>query len=342
MALQTSNFGLIKPELTDAADITAFNENWDKIDEQLLKASESGGSDLVQTEYDGNVSGDPPEIEPVVQTELNKLNKLNERPINNNILINSNFANPVNQRGETSKDTMGYWIDRWKKDGFSTNSIKDGYIEINGGTSSTSSKNSLVQYIEHSKFLLGKTVTFSVKERNGNVSYLTTQIPSSFPTTNTILVTEDFGDLILKIETTSTGFVRVIIGVEVGKTIQLAWAKFEIGENATPYISRLYAEEWLLCQRYYQKHNMLPMCVRYISITGKQFVVSASFIEMRITPSYKFTNLSLLDDSGDAIDVTYEQHVIDSERITLWVASDTTCNRCFCLHANELELDAEI
>ena len=50
MALTTTNFGLIKPELTDPADITAFNRNWDKIDEQLLKAGESGGSDLAQTE----------------------------------------------------------------------------------------------------------------------------------------------------------------------------------------------------------------------------------------------------------------------------------------------------
>ena len=35
MSTITTNLGLIKPELTDAADITAMNENWDKIDEQL-------------------------------------------------------------------------------------------------------------------------------------------------------------------------------------------------------------------------------------------------------------------------------------------------------------------
>lgn len=32
MSTTTTNFGLIKPELTDVADITAMNENWDKID----------------------------------------------------------------------------------------------------------------------------------------------------------------------------------------------------------------------------------------------------------------------------------------------------------------------
>lgn len=35
MSTSTSNYGLVKPALTDAADITALNKNWDKIDEQL-------------------------------------------------------------------------------------------------------------------------------------------------------------------------------------------------------------------------------------------------------------------------------------------------------------------
>jgi hypothetical protein len=35
MSLRTTNYELIKPELTDAADITATNGNWDKIDSEL-------------------------------------------------------------------------------------------------------------------------------------------------------------------------------------------------------------------------------------------------------------------------------------------------------------------
>lgn len=35
MSTTTKNYSLIKPELTDAADITAMNPNWDKIDEEL-------------------------------------------------------------------------------------------------------------------------------------------------------------------------------------------------------------------------------------------------------------------------------------------------------------------
>lgn len=48
MSTTTANLGLIKPELTDAADITATNENWDKIDEKLHNAySDENKPDII-------------------------------------------------------------------------------------------------------------------------------------------------------------------------------------------------------------------------------------------------------------------------------------------------------
>ena len=35
MSTTTTNYGLVKPALTDAADITAMNQNWDAIDTKL-------------------------------------------------------------------------------------------------------------------------------------------------------------------------------------------------------------------------------------------------------------------------------------------------------------------
>lgn len=48
MSTTTTNYSLIKPELTDVADITATNQNWDTIDAELKdlydgKLSLSGG-----------------------------------------------------------------------------------------------------------------------------------------------------------------------------------------------------------------------------------------------------------------------------------------------------------
>lgn len=40
MSTTTTNFGLFKPELTDVADITKMNPNWDVIDEELRKLAD--------------------------------------------------------------------------------------------------------------------------------------------------------------------------------------------------------------------------------------------------------------------------------------------------------------
>lgn len=49
MSKTTQNLNLIKPELTDPADITVLNENWDKIDSLISCGTEdlvSGTSEL--------------------------------------------------------------------------------------------------------------------------------------------------------------------------------------------------------------------------------------------------------------------------------------------------------
>lgn len=49
MSTTTTNFGLIKPGLTDSADITQMNSNWDVVDTELKKIeNKSGKSTVVQ------------------------------------------------------------------------------------------------------------------------------------------------------------------------------------------------------------------------------------------------------------------------------------------------------
>ena len=68
MSTTTTNYNLIKPELTDAADITATNENWDTIDAELKKrasldtsgkvpASQLPSMDYIPTNQKGVASG---------------------------------------------------------------------------------------------------------------------------------------------------------------------------------------------------------------------------------------------------------------------------------------------
>lgn len=51
MSTKTTNYGLIKPELSDLADITAFNNNWDEIDKQLKNVNQTISVQPNQTNY---------------------------------------------------------------------------------------------------------------------------------------------------------------------------------------------------------------------------------------------------------------------------------------------------
>lgn len=52
MSTTTTNFGLLKPGSTDPADITKFNENWDKIDRELLNSREIFIAEVNVTSYE--------------------------------------------------------------------------------------------------------------------------------------------------------------------------------------------------------------------------------------------------------------------------------------------------
>jgi hypothetical protein len=59
MSTTTPNYGLVKPQLTDTADITAMNPNWDKIDQELKKKygtdNKPTASDVGALPLDGSV-----------------------------------------------------------------------------------------------------------------------------------------------------------------------------------------------------------------------------------------------------------------------------------------------
>lgn len=52
MAKQTSNLGLIKPDVNEFYDVSVQNENWDKIDEELKKFIVN----ITETVKDGNTT----------------------------------------------------------------------------------------------------------------------------------------------------------------------------------------------------------------------------------------------------------------------------------------------
>lgn len=184
------------------------------------------------------------EYKEFVSSEFENIKRL---PVNNNLLVNSNFANPVNQRGYdgTITDKSMYTIDRWKLNAGQSFNIDSNGITFKSGTETTY----FVQKIE-AKDLFGKIVSLSMKI-NGEIYSI-----------NNVLVNKDERVVDLSI---SNGTILMFIGYDStdcysigvilynGATPTIEWAKLEYGEVATPYVPRLYDEELHLCKRFFQK-----------------------------------------------------------------------------------------
>lgn len=93
-----------------------------------------------------------------------------------NLLDNSDFRNPVNQRGQTSYNSAGYTFDRWinMRDSDTMEIVENGMKFTGLG----SRGGGIYQYVDY-KILAGKTVTLAVKVRNAtNGSCLALRTPA--------------------------------------------------------------------------------------------------------------------------------------------------------------------
>ena len=93
-----------------------------------------------------------------------------------NLLDNSYFINPVNQRGQSSYTAANYTIDRWTLDsgaGTSGISVSNNGVTINQTTSLIVFRQSLEERI--SNYLIGKKVTAAAKSSDGTIITVTTQ-----------------------------------------------------------------------------------------------------------------------------------------------------------------------
>lgn len=172
-----------------------------------------------------------------------------------NLLDNSDFRNPVNQRGQTSYTGAVYGIDRWTgANSATTVSVEDGYIRITKNLSSTNAQATqlLKQYIVINASNRGKTVTLAAKIKGGSVRLNFNN--SAFATyTNS----SEWSIQVIKATIPVNAF-TFFIGIEGenGSDFCCEWAALYEGEyiiDMLPeYRSKGYGAELAECQRYYQ------------------------------------------------------------------------------------------
>ena len=160
----------------------------------------------------------------------------------NNLLVNSNFINPVNQRGVT-QDTWAdgsYGLDRWIRSNIDIASMSPLSIKSTDKTADYG----IEQRIPKNELITGSTMTFSAKVDDKIIVLTFTVGTKSYHKSDTDV------KLMFSVH---DGFYSVHIMPEnTDKYITIEWVKLEYGEVATPYGARLYAEELQLCKKYFQ------------------------------------------------------------------------------------------
>ena len=178
-----------------------------------------------------------------------------------NLLDNSDFTNPVNQRGKTTYSTGGYTIDRWLLYGTDiTMAISPSGITINTGLSSAY----LQQRMAKGLLKADKTYSAYYMDADGTISE---------------------ADII----TSNSDWEVFEIVLNAGETKTIVWAALYEGsytaDTLPPYVPKGYAAELAECLRYY---NIIPydMDDYYVNAnTEFPTIYPVSFPEMRIIPT---------------------------------------------------------
>lgn len=187
---------------------------------------------------------------PVEQMSVKKYSQTS----NPNLLDNTNFFNPINQRNQTSYSNTDaapkYSIDRWQ--------VLGGTFDVQARTYTSNSTlgiygNQFRQYIPLENISIGDTITVS-SVINDTRHVFTTTIPQ-------------YGDSVtgapFLLETTWGGFKMITreaehaalltMVVNVSQSITVDWIKMEFGNFATPYVPKGYGAELAECLRYFQR-----------------------------------------------------------------------------------------
>ena len=187
---------------------------------------------------------------PVEQMSVKKYSQTS----NPNLLDNTNFFNPINQRNQTSYSNTDaapkYSIDRWQ--------VLGGTFDVQTRTYTSNSTlgiygNQFRQYIPLESVSIGDTITVS-SVINDTRQIFTTTIPQYGDTV---------ADAPFLLETTWGGFKMITreaehaalltMVVNVSQSITVDWIKMEFGNFATPYVPKGYGAELAECFRYFQR-----------------------------------------------------------------------------------------
>ena len=233
-----------------------------------------------------------------------------------NLLDNSNFLNPINQRGKTAYESgFGMAIDRWylghsaaSSGGKASLTIYKGGISVRNTTGEAQSYAYIQTRVAKEEVAEGKAYTFAYK-RNGEIVLLTL---SSEHVANDI---EQYGFLPLSIENKNVNEANI------------EWAALYEGvytaETLPPYAPKGYAAEMAECKRYYEV--LSPNAMLKTTVHANFYELLVQYVEKRIdkpTVTYVGNNIAGIDNIGKSSCRFYSNTMSDNYVSTVEITAD--------------------
>jgi len=213
---------------------------------------------------------------------------------NPNLLVNWDFRNPVNQRGQTSYTTetnIVYSLDCWQIGGNGSLNIEDGYIRVFRKIDFEN----MFQKIEKTSELAGKTITFSVCM--GGQANMTLNVNNNYPA---YAFKREEGIEIVELSYTlpeDLNNLEVIIQPpEDNTSFDLYAVKLEVGSISTLALDLMqpsdYAAELRKCQRYFYSTGggsaWSVLARGFTQNTNDAYVSIQIPVPMRVSPSIQW------------------------------------------------------
>lgn len=199
---------------------------------------------------------------------------------NPNLLINSDFRNPVNQRGLTEYATSPDWkysIDRWKFIGALSVKPSNGVLTL------TNSENTSWFMQAFERVLPEDSYTLTVKVRSVTGTCNIYFENSSGAQTKTAI--NNTGLITLSYNGPISAVTFEFIGE--GSVLQLEWVKLEHGTVATPFVPKNYYEEMAICTKYYRAFKSVVGTVSVLDTTYAFLPIELG--GMRTSPTVGYT-----------------------------------------------------
>lgn len=240
---------------------------------------------------------------------------------NPNMLINSYFIDPINQRGKSIYSGLyngiEYTIDRWGLKAYRSNHLVSATIDKQNKCltfGEPTGKSSLIQYLEED--LSDKEITLSIKLLDYDMKSVSGKVSHNEELELNIDYESNMSNGVIKglvSFDSEKGYYKVeIISNQI---CSIEWVKLELGLIATPIPIPNKTIELLKCQRYYLKTS--GIYVGFVSDSRKSLYISEKRIrQMRITPSISLNQIIIRSYEGYSTIAPYDAPIdIDTSQI---------------------------